>query len=219
MTTEERQAVGLAWADVAELIGSKITRQQISRMIDQIEHLDPAKVVAFLGRWLATSKARQLPLPIDVLEALGDKRSPRTEAVEAAGRVIESVKKFGWQQSQKAREYIGELGWKGVERLGGWPYLCENLGTSKLPVTMMQAQLRDSCEAMITRGEAGISEAPALPAPILKSSLLEEAAKRFDGVNPFEKMLENKTSGKGELVQIPRINKPEPDGGSNGSNE
>lgn len=162
MTAEERQRVGTAWVDIAEIIGAKITRQQISRMIDSVDHLPASRVIEFLNDWLASPNARKLPLPADILQAMGERINPRAEAVEAATRIIQAVSDFGWAQGSKARPFIGELGWRAVERIGGWSYLCENLGTT-LPLTTIQAQVRDLCESTILRAQSGLNEAPGFP--------------------------------------------------------
>ncbi|WP_289460478.1 hypothetical protein, partial [Klebsiella pneumoniae] len=74
--------------------------------------------------------------------------SPATKAQEVSGRIREAISKFGYANQQDAREYIGSLGWKVVERFGGWIYLCENHGLDLNPLTFF-AQARDSVISII----------------------------------------------------------------------
>ena len=63
-------------------------------------------------------------------------------AREVASKITKAITKFGWSNSSDAREFIGELGWKVVERKGGWNYICQNHGHI-LDSTTFEAQSRE----------------------------------------------------------------------------
>ena len=123
----------------------------------------PIRECARAFHHFANEKGRRfLPMPADILDFLDPKRDPKIEAREAASRVIEAISKFGYPSPEKAKAYIGELGWRLVERFGGWQTLCEQTGVD-MNVNTLLAQMRDVGEAMSTRYEKGYGdEAPSL---------------------------------------------------------
>lgn len=112
---------------------------------------------------------KMIPSPADVFAAVSPSASTDVLANEAASRIIESVSKFGWNNIDAAREYIGGIGWAAVERFGGWVFLCENLGVST-PISVFYAQARDIAKSQIELAKVGLNNAPPeLPAPQSKS--------------------------------------------------
>lgn len=107
-------------------------------------------------------KNKFMPLPAQIREVLAPTVSPDAQAREAAARIPEAIRRFGWNQPDESRQFIGELGWRVVERFGGWIYICENLGVELNPLTF-QAQTRDLARAQLEYSAAGrLDERPAL---------------------------------------------------------
>jgi hypothetical protein len=87
--------------------------------------------------------------------------NPDHEAIEAASRIPEAMKRFGYPDSTAAREFIGELGWRVVEREGGWEKLCHRVTTDQLPT--LKAQWREMAKAVSGRSRNGSEDAPRIP--------------------------------------------------------
>lgn len=87
----------------------------------------------------------------------------KDEALEAANRILQAMSNFGWTNPEAAREFIGELGWRVVQREGGWLALCERTINDDLPI--LKAQWRELAAATMRREQSGITDAPALPSP------------------------------------------------------
>lgn len=79
-------------------------------------------------------------------------------AVEAAGRILSAISKFGYARSADAHDWIGEVGWRVVEVNGGWTTLCQTVREKDVPT--WKAQLREQCASAIRRHKAGVLELP-----------------------------------------------------------
>lgn len=104
-------------------------------------------------------KNTNLPLPAKLRAMVEPNHDTDALAIEAASRIVRAVSKFGYPSPGEAREFIGELGWRVVERTGGWGYVCENLGT-EISLTTFQAQARDLCRATINIAKTGMDNMP-----------------------------------------------------------
>lgn len=115
-----------------------------------------------LEKLMLETKVWQMPTPKALIDSIDSRPSRIAEANEVAGRIIQSVSKFGWSSPEQARQYIGELGWSVVQRFGGWGYLCEGLGMS-IDVSSTRAQMRDSALSIMEISEhRSINEPPSL---------------------------------------------------------
>lgn len=153
--------------------GQPLPKESVSYWLDAVADMNADDVSGALRAWLNDPKAIRLPTPGQIRAIVYPQVDPVTIGVQAASLMLNAVPKFGWQQSSAAKEYMGELAWLAVHRLGGWQYVCEYLGTRQLPLTMVQAQVRDICSAQIKLGEAGLTDyRPALPEPKKKPANL-----------------------------------------------
>ncbi len=159
---DPRITIGELWLNLAEAMGHQTpSAPALTMMLDAVNDLDPDRVIEALRNWMRGPNGRRFPLPADIREAVGAHVDKKTIAVDSSSRIVESVSKFGLYQARAARAHIGELGWRAVERMGGWENLCAHLGTRALPITMAQAQLRDICESLQGMAFAGLLEKPA----------------------------------------------------------
>jgi hypothetical protein len=129
------------------------------------EDLDPSKVADALKQYSRTTKFRQLPTPMQIREMLSPQMNPDNEAREAAARIVQAVGKYGYMSGLEAKQFVGALGWRVVERMGGWAFLCENLGDGLQQGTFM-AQARDLAKATLERAALGYDQiAPTISTP------------------------------------------------------
>lgn len=101
----------------------------------------------------------KMPMPADVVKILFPQTDPNAEAQEAAARILQATSKFGYIDPEGAKNFIGSLGWRVVERFGGWKYICENLGVN-LNASTFFAQARDVAKASIGREALGLANSP-----------------------------------------------------------
>jgi hypothetical protein len=92
-----------------------------------------------------------------LVDLIHPKVNADSQAKLIAGRVVEAVSKFGWINSQKAKEFIGPKGWAAVKAYGDWSYICENLGVN-ISMGQFQAQIRDHAKAQIQSGVTGYND-------------------------------------------------------------
>ncbi len=146
--------------DMAKFYSYELEERQLEMYVGVLSQF-PTEVVLQAGRdYVHNLKNTRFPIPPHSI--LSDQIAPASSvdlAKEAAGRVIQAVAKFGWPNGRQAKEFIGELGWRGVERFGGWPTICEGLGTTISPDTFY-AQLRDMCLSTLELNAAGINDQP-----------------------------------------------------------
>lgn len=66
------------------------------------------------------------PLPAQIREIIAPTVSAKSEARESVERIKQAITKFGYCNLNEARMYIGPVGWKLVQGLGGWTAVCES---------------------------------------------------------------------------------------------
>lgn len=163
METADRNTLAKEIHDTAIFYGKyDLTADSITTLINILEKHYPE---FFLEEFLQAytdykndSKNAFFPSPSSLRKYLSPEVDDETVAISTAARVIEAVSKFGWSNSSDARAFVGELGWAGVCRFGGWSLICQELGVS-INVGTFQAQLK-----AIIKSEVVISKAGGLPA-------------------------------------------------------
>lgn len=125
---------------------------------DDLSDLPEQEVIQAYQTYRRNPKNRTMPLPAMIRDIVSPEIDSDTFAISTAARVLEAVSKYGWSNSQDAKTYIGELGWAGVNRFGGWQNVCENLGRN-IQTGQFQAQLREILKSEIKVKAAGGYEA------------------------------------------------------------
>lgn len=159
MNQDWRAKIGSAWARIAEMTGRPLSRGAVSLMLDSVSELPPEKVFGALETWLKENKQLRYPLPAEIRDMCGvGKISIDAEARESASRICSAIRNFGYTNAERAKEYIGDLGWRVVERNGGWTTLCESVMDDQIGI--FQAQARDLARATLERAQYGMIDAP-----------------------------------------------------------
>lgn len=87
---------------------------------------------------------------------------PEDESRAAAARVIKAVAKFGRTNPVQARTFVGDLGWRAIEEMGGWGSLCAQLTINN--TSTYNSQLIHLCMSIYKRAQRGLLDVPpALP--------------------------------------------------------
>lgn len=155
----DRQNVARVIKATAAYYGKLIEPEVLTMMCNDLEDLDPLKVIEAYERYRKSPRNRHFPLPSDIRELVnpGEFVAVEARAREIAARVVGAVTKYGWNNGTEAMSYIGPEGWAAVEIQGGWRHICENLGTN-MQSTTFQAQVRDQVEGLLRYGADAIEK-------------------------------------------------------------
>lgn len=139
----------------AEYYGQTIRPEVLLMYVDDFSDYNTQRVIEAYKAYRKNPKNTRAPLPSQIISILNPEINDDAQAVSIAARVIESVSKFGWCNSQDAKNHIGEIGWRAVTAFGGWQYVCENLGT-EIQLSTFNAQIRDITKAEIQKSKLKI---------------------------------------------------------------
>lgn len=137
---------------LAVILGTEETEQRLQIMANILAEHDEKRVCDAI-KWAALN-LKFFPKPVEILERINPKPQ-RQDADAIAGRAIDAIYKFGWNNSREAQLYIGPEGWKAISRIGGWRTLCD---TREDQLGMLRAQLRDQCFSVMDHGEVSRRE-------------------------------------------------------------
>jgi hypothetical protein len=147
---------------LAKLCGMELDKTILNLYDEALSPLGYERICSAINHVIIRRKSRD-PFPSiqEIRSIIVPEKKPDHEAVEAAARIIQAVSKFGWCNGFQARQFIGELGWRLVERFGGWTQLCESMTRDN--VAALQAQFRNLAKAQIERAAMGLDDiAPTL---------------------------------------------------------
>lgn len=168
---------------MAAYYGHDIADAALQLYVEDLSDLEIGAIKYTLTQMRRDPKVRRMPLPAEIREMIRPAQiSDDDQAREAAARILTAISRFGWNNHERARAYVGELGWAVVQAQGGWMQLCEEVTDSR--VGTYQAQWRDLAASIQRRSRAGqYGEAPSLPAPQSERmrGLIQAATRRLDG--------------------------------------
>lgn len=142
--------------------GRPMSDQVLLMYASDLADLDEQVCMAAYEAWRRDEKNTRAPLPAQIRGLINPSIAPEALAREIAARIVGAITSHGWNNGKSAELFIGPVGWAAVQRVGGWAYLCENMGTRLSPTTF-QAQVRDQIEANLRYGSDTIEQAIALP--------------------------------------------------------
>lgn len=159
----------------------KLDPQVIPMYAEDLSDLSLPSVIQAYKSWRTNPKNFRFPLPGQIRNIVCPDVNPEDQGRDAAARIVSALSKFGYTNSNEAKLYIGSLGWKVVERQGGWAALCERTMRDELPT--YQAQWAKHALSIVHMVSSGHDEPPALP-----SSPTE--GRDFLTSNEFQKLIE-----------------------------
>lgn len=143
---------------LAEYYDKVPTAAQIEMYVQDLSSLTPQELIEAVKRYRNDPKNDRFPLPAKLKAMVKPPELDEDLAKEAAARIVGAVAKIGPYETERAKAYIGELGWEVVVRQGGWESVCialdyHNQGT-------LQAQWRELALSLIRRTRIGLVEKP-----------------------------------------------------------
>lgn len=162
MSGQKLQQIKKILIALAEYYEKAITPGQLSMYSEDLEDMSLEQIALAVKNIRKNPAHKFFPLPAAIREeVLGNAKD---EALEATNRIVEAIIRCGWTNPDKAKTFIGALGWRVVEREGGWTAVCERTTDRALPT--LKAQWRELAASTLRRGERGQDDtAPALSGP------------------------------------------------------
>lgn len=152
---------------MADFFGKALEPSSIVWMTDLLLSKFPAAdILVACANYILDKNSKGFPFPGQLIELIkqnkGISEDPEAESRIAVSLIIAAMSKYGWPSPEKAKTYIGSLGWKIVESEGGWAQICATTKTDQLPI--LKAQWRELGIALCARAKAGLlDKAPQLP--------------------------------------------------------
>lgn len=155
---------------LADQTHEQLSPQRLAYLASELEkHCDGTEKLRNALKSLLR-ESRRFPTIAEVEAAMGLKGATDEElANEASSRIAGAMTKYGSARFNgnydRQREYIGELGWRVVELLGGWQNLCNSIDDNdQLPTFKAQWRgLAMSQASAARRGQANSQVGPSLP--------------------------------------------------------
>lgn len=145
----------------ASYYGKTLSAPILEMYVDDLKEFPEEKIIAAYAAYRKNPKNKTFPLPAQIIEILSPEVSPNTQAHEIASRIRESIGRFGYSNPPEAEQYIGPIGWKIVKRMGGWSYLCQEVGLSIQPDAFF-AQCREMAKSQQELDALGMVDSPEL---------------------------------------------------------
>lgn len=150
MNREELNRVAQAFALVASYYQRRVDDPVLRMYAEDVADLSIDDVLRALNAYRKNPKNRTMPLPANIREIINPVETSDGQAREIAARIEGAIVKFGWSNSDLAREFIGDVGWEVVQRYGGWSHVCQSHGVTIQPATF-HAQVRDQLAFLLVK--------------------------------------------------------------------
>src|SRR3990167_4029052 len=148
------------WVQVYQYHQTQIVKENALIYAQDVVDFTFDQLSAAWAKWRGNN--RKPPMPYDLIKIADPKPDDDFVAREIAARIVGSVPKLGYPNGSEARDYIGEVGWGVVQRMGGWSYVCETMGVSTDPSTF-QAQAREIIKGHLQHAPEAIQAAISAP--------------------------------------------------------
>lgn len=169
-----------------------VSEMKVRMFAKELMDLDPDSIAKAFSEFRKEKGRRQMPMPSDVRNKIAPEDcSDRALATEASARILTAVSRFGHNNLELAREFIGQLGWSVVKMQGGWNEICRCLG-EEVPASVAQAQWIKLAESLMEMKRANRfpedrTEKTKISGPSGKELMaMEEMLKNIMPANPPE---------------------------------
>ena len=146
------------WLNVSAFYRQNISDQVLKMYVYDTKDFTIDEMRKAFEIYRNSSESNFFPLPGSLKRMIRPEPNEEDESLELASIIFEAVKKFGYINPTKAREFIGELGWSVLEGFGSWAHFCQLLSVENQGI--IRAQIRDSAKAKLRRAKAGRTELP-----------------------------------------------------------
>lgn len=143
------------WLTVSAYYRQTIPDEVLQMYVDHSEAFSVEQLKTAFNKHCFSTQAAFFPTPAVLINYLLPKLDEKQEAVRRMNLIKQAVRKFGYMQREKAKEFLGKYVWDSVERIGGWQYLCES-PDANINDPIVYAQVRDSVQSQVSAQRQGI---------------------------------------------------------------
>lgn len=162
MSSDNLSQIQVLLIALAEYYQKPLTENQLVMYAEDLSRFESEKVQAAMYTYRNNPKNKFFPIPAQLIEVLEPEIDPSLQAIEISARIWQAIANFGWPNPEGAKDFIGEIGWHVVTRMGGWPSLCDQVMQSD--GGMLRAQMREMAKATMERQKLGmLFETPSFP--------------------------------------------------------
>ena len=162
MTLVELQQLKALIVATSAYYGQTLGDAVLGMYVEDLADLDFTQVVDTIKVLRRDPKNRTFPIPAIIRDRIKPADLDEHEARDAASRIVTAVSSYGPYQYERAKAFIGELGWFVVKRQGGWTAVC--LMLTRENQSTLQAQWRDLAGSFAKLAKAGqLNQAPEMP--------------------------------------------------------
>lgn len=133
------------WLRAYAYFGEVLTSPRLEMYADDCMDLAVHDVEVALDTFRSTPPPEghkpRAPMPVDVRSLINVRLAPDAHANAIAASIFAAIGLYGRPHQSKAEQYLGELAWQVVERMGGWTVLCETAEPKRRDA--FHAQVRD----------------------------------------------------------------------------
>lgn len=147
------------WVQIAAYYRARIEDTTLRMYAQDVSKISVQTLTDLFEKYRRDPKNKFMPMPGWFLETLNPTMiDPKDQAREISSRIQHAISKFGWPNPDQAKYYIGDIGWKVVDRYGGWMRVCEMVGVD-VDASIFLAQTRDLAESMVkNQGHASFDQ-------------------------------------------------------------
>lgn len=130
-------------AVLSTIFKRELTPDIVEFYLDSFVGIDERLVCDALAR--CGRELRGFPCVADIHQRI---KGSEIDEQEVVGLIYEAVDLYGYPSPQKAREHIGEVGWRAILTCGGWLNICNTPASDD---STLRAQLRMAAQSAIRR--------------------------------------------------------------------
>jgi hypothetical protein len=150
---------------LAELYGRQFSVGAIGMMVEDLEVLTEKELELAIKTYRNNPKNMHFPLPAVLVSIIRPADVESDIPRQMGNKIWDSIAKFGHNNSESAKLYLGELGWTVVQQMGGWSSICQCASEDQRGIFVAQA--RDLTESVMRLSKAGkLNEKHELPKPL-----------------------------------------------------
>lgn len=123
MTDDEQIKLRAIIALTAAYYNQQLADPVVAMYVKDLSDLNFNLVSEALNNIRRNPNTRKCPLPAEIRASV-EHSDDNADAREIASKIYSAISKYGWTNSDRARLYIGHLGWQIVELQGGWENVC-----------------------------------------------------------------------------------------------
>lgn len=157
MTVGEKKTLMMLFSQYAEIFNRNLSAQTLATLVESLVDLPYSQVYSTLSDWLKSNQA--FPMPAQIREIICPGVTGKDEAIDAVNRIMSAISSCGYNNPDRAKEKVGELGWAAVQRFGGWSQLCQSVTSYDIEPTI-RAQLRELITVLHKKSLRGDMDIP-----------------------------------------------------------